>query len=222
VSHDLAGFIDHTLLAPEASAVDVARLCEEAVDHGFAAVCVNGVHVRACAERMAGSDVAVAAVVGFPLGAMHPEAKLAEALQALRDGARELDVVQQIGALRSGDEELVVRDLRGVCAAAHAQEARVKVILETALLTRAEKVRGCELARAAGADFVKTSTGFAGGGATVEDVALLRATVGDALGVKASGGIRTAAEARRMIAAGATRLGTSNGLALVVPRVPGG
>lgn len=215
MNSDLAGCIDHTLLAPDASADDVARLCAEARLHGFAAVCVNGVHVRACVEHLAGSRVAVASVVGFPLGAMHPEAKRAEALRALEDGARELDLVQQIGALCSGDEVLVERDLHGVCETARAHGALVKVILETALLTEAQKVRACELARDAGAAFVKTSTGFAGGGATVEDVALLRRTVGAALGVKASGGIKSAEDARRMIAAGATRIGTSNGLALV-------
>jgi len=215
VAADLASFIDHTLLAPDASGAGVERLCDEARVHGFAAVCVNGVHVRLCAERLAGAGVAVASVVGFPLGAMHPEAKVAEASLALADGATELDLVLQIGALLAGDDELVLRDIRGVCAAAHAGEAIVKVILETALLTDDHKIRACELAREAGADFVKTSTGFAGGGATAADVALLRRTVGDALGVKASGGIRDAADARRMIAAGATRIGTSSGLVIV-------
>jgi len=215
VPADLASFIDHTLLAPDARAADVERLSDEARVHGFAAVCVNGVHVEVCAERLRGSGVAVASVVGFPLGAMHPEAKVAEASLALENGPTELDLVQQIGALLAGDDELVARDIRGVCEAAHARGALVKVILETALLTDDDKIRACELARNAGADFVKTSTGFSGAGATAEDVALLARTVGDALGVKASGGIRTAADARCMIAAGATRIGTSNGLALV-------
>ena len=210
----LAPYLDHTLLAPDATPDAIERLCDEAREHGFAAVCVNGWHVRRAARRLAGSRVAVASTVGFPLGAQVPEVKAFEARRALEDGARELDVVLSIGALKAGDDALVTRDLEGVCAAA-GSDALVKVILETALLSDDEKVRACRLAVAAGAGFVKTSTGFGGGGATVGDVALLRATVGQRAGVKAAGGIRTAADARRMLAAGASRIGSSAAVAIV-------
>ncbi len=211
---ELAGFLDHTLLRSDATAGEIDRLCDEAREHRFAAVCVNGVHVPRCVARLRGSGVAVASTVGFPLGATAPAVKALEARRALADGSAELDVVIQIGALKAGDEALVLDDLVGVCAAAREHGALVKAILETALLGQDEKIRACELAREAGAGFVKTSTGFAGG-ATVADVALLRRCVGEALGVKAAGGIRTAADARRMIAAGATRIGTSAALAIV-------
>jgi deoxyribose-phosphate aldolase len=211
----LAGLIDHTLLRPDARADEIERLCAEALAEGFAAVCVHGCWVRLCAARLAGSQVAVCAVVGFPLGAMASAAKLAEARIALDDGAREIDVVQNVGALKTGDEALVLRELEELARLCHARGARLKVILETALLDDAQKVRAAELAQRAGADFVKTSTGFAASGASVHDVALLRRTVGPALGVKASGGVRDAAFARELVAAGATRIGASASLAIV-------
>jgi len=207
------GLLDHTLLRPDAKVAEIDRLCDEAREHGFAAVCVNGVHVERCATHLAG-EIAVAAVVGFPLGAAAPAVKAFEARRAIEDGARELDVVVQIGALKDGDDRLVLDDLAGVCAAARTGGFLVKAILEAPLLDRDEKERACRLAREAGAGFVKTSTGFGGRVATVDDVALLRRCVGDALGVKAAGGIRTAADARRMIAAGATRIGTSAAVAI--------
>lgn len=220
---DLSGLLDHTLLRPDATAAEIDRLCDEAREHGFAAVCVNGVFVERCAARLAPlaplaggrAGVAVAAVVGFPLGAAAPEVKAFEARRAIEDGAGELDVVMQIGALREGDDRLVLDDLAGVCAVARESGVLVKAILEAPLLDDGEKARACAIAREAGAGFVKTSTGFGGCAATVEDVALLRRCVGGALGVKAAGGIRTAADARRMIAAGATRIGTSAAVAIV-------
>lgn len=211
----LAGFIDHTLLKPDATLAEVDALCAEALQHRFASVCVNGVHVRRCAEILAGSPVAVCAVVGFPLGSTAPEVKVYEARRAIEDGACEVDMVLNVGALRSGDDDFVRRDVAGVVEVAHRMGATVKVILETCLLTDPEKVRACELARAAGADYVKTSTGFSKGGATPEDVALMRRTVGPVMGVKASGGVRTPEDARRMVEAGATRIGASASVAIV-------
>ena len=211
---DLAGYLDHTLLAPDATAEQIERLCAEAQENGFAAVCVNGVHVARCADLLAASEVRVASTVGFPLGAMAPRAKAYEAERAVADGARELDVVIQVGALVAGDDALVLEDLAAVCSRAAEANAVVKAILETSLLTPEQKERACELAVRAGAGFVKTSTGTAGG-ATVQDVALLRAHVPDTCGVKAAGGIRSADDARRMLAAGATRIGTSSALAIV-------
>lgn len=211
----LAKYIDHTLLKPEATAADVDKLCDEARKHHFASVCVNGTWVRRCAEILAGSDVMVCAVVGFPLGAMVPEAKAFEARRAVEDGACEIDMVLNIGALRSGQDDFVRRDIELVATTCHALGARLKVILETALLTDAEKIRACQLAQAAGADFVKTSTGFSKGGATSADIALMRRTVGATMGVKASGGVRDLKDAQALIAAGATRLGASASVQIV-------
>lgn len=211
----LARFIDHTLLAPNATAARIDRLCDEAREHGFFAVCVQGVWVARCAARLAGSGVIVAAVAGFPLGGSATRIKVAEAEAASEDGAREIDVVIQIGALVGGDDEFVLRDVRAVAEACRARGARLKAILETALLDDEQKVRAAELCAAAGAQFVKTSTGFAAAGANVHDIALLARTVSPALGVKASGGIRDARTARALLAAGATRLGTSASCAIV-------
>jgi len=213
---DLARMIDHTLLKPEATAGQIARLCAEARVYRFASACVNPPYVRYCAELLKDApDVAVCTVIGFPLGAHTPPAKAFEALQAIADGATELDMVINIGAVKSGDWVLVREDVARVVEVTQAGGALCKVILETALLTDDEKVRASEICREAGADFVKTSTGFGPGGATAEDVALLRRTVGPEMGVKASGGIRTYADAQRMIAAGATRIGTSAGVQIV-------
>jgi deoxyribose-phosphate aldolase len=215
VPSDLGRYIDHTLLKAEATAADVDRLCDEAREYGFAAVCVNPAWVRRAAGRLAGTPVVVASVVGFPLGASAPEVKAFEARRALRDGAREIDMVVSVGALKGGDHALVERDVAGVSDACREVGALNKVILETALLTDEEKVVGCRLARAGRAHYVKTSTGFGPGGATVYDVALMREAVGEAMGVKAAGGVRTAEAARELIAAGATRIGASAGVAMV-------
>ncbi len=210
---DLARIIDHTLLKPEATRDDLRKLCSEAMAWHFFSVCVNSVNVPFCRAQLQGSTVAVCAVVGFPLGAMTPNAKAFETTEAIRAGADEIDMVLNVGALRSRDYALVLDDIAKVVGAA--QGRVVKVILETGMLSRDEKVVACALAKAAGASFVKTSTGFGAGGATVEDIALMRATVGDELGVKASGGVRTAADGDAMVAAGATRLGASSSVALV-------
>lgn len=212
---DLARYIDHTLLRPDATATEIDRLCDEALRHGFATVCVNGVWVKRCAEILAGSGVHVCSVVGFPLGAAVSEVKAYEARRAIEDGACEIDMVMNIGALKSGDGDLVLRDIVAVLEVCHKLGARLKVILETALLDESEKVRACELARLAGADFVKTSTGFSRAGATPADVALMRRVVGPTMGVKAAGGVRDEKEARAMLEAGATRLGASASVALV-------
>jgi deoxyribose-phosphate aldolase len=210
----LAGMIDHTLLKPEATPAQIEQLCTEAVEHGFATVCVNGAWVRLAAGLVAGTGVGVAAVAGFPLGAGSSAAKACEAADEVRAGATEVDMVINVGALKAGDDALVEVDIEEVVRSA-GRDAAVKVILETALLTEEEKVRGSRLAVAAGAAFVKTSTGFGPAGATVEDVALLRKTVGDDVGVKAAGGIRTREAAEAMVAAGASRLGTSSSIAIV-------
>ncbi len=210
---DLARFIDHTLLKADATRDDLRRLCDEARAHGFASVCVNGSNVPFCKDLLKGTRVMTVAVVGFPLGAMSADAKAFEAREAVRQGADEIDTVLNIGALKSGDRDAVLDDIRKVVDAAAPRP--VKVILETGFLTRDEKILACTLCRTAGARFVKTSTGFGPGGATVDDVALMCGVVGDALGVKASGGVRTTADARAMIAAGATRLGTSASVAIV-------
>jgi deoxyribose-phosphate aldolase len=212
---EVAGMIDHTLLAPGATRDGVRRLCREAIEHGFAAVCVNGVWVAEAARAVAGSPVKVCSVVGFPLGASASEVKRFEAEAAIDDGASEVDMVLDVGGLKGGDDARVRDDVATVVAAAHARGAIVKVILETGLLSDDEKARACRLAVAGGADFVKTSTGFGPGGATVADVALMRRTVGPAVGVKASGGIRTIDDARALVEAGATRLGTSRGVEIV-------
>lgn len=212
---DVARLIDHTLLRPDATAAQVVQLCAEARHYRVAAVCVNPVHVALAAAELRRSAVRVAAVVGFPLGASLSATKRFEAKQALALGATELDMVLNIGALKAGEHKLVQDDIRAVTRPAHAAGARVKVILETALLTDQEKATACELALAADADFVKTCTGFGGGGATVADVALMRRVVGNRAGVKASGGIRTAADALAMIAAGASRIGASASVAIL-------
>jgi len=212
---NLAGFIDHTLLKPEATVGDLDDLCAEALEHGFASVCVNGAWVRRCAEVLAGSRTNVCAVIGFPLGAMAPEVKSYEARRACEDGACEIDMVVNVGALRSGDDDFVRRDIAGVADVCHRLGAKLKVILETCLLTDEEKVRGSRLCKEAGADFVKTSTGFNKGGATIADVELMRRTVGPRMGVKAAGGVRDQEGARQMIEAGATRLGASASVAIV-------
>lgn len=211
----VAQYIDHTLLKPEATAADVDKLCAEALEHQFASVCVNGTWVKRCKEIVSGSPVAVCAVVGFPLGACAPEVKAYEARRAIEDGACEIDMVMNVGALKSGDHDFVRRDIAGVAEVCHKLGAKLKVILETALLTDAEKAKACELSKLAGADFVKTSTGFSKGGATAADVALMRRIVGPTMGVKASGGVRDAQDAKAMIAAGATRLGASASVAIV-------
>jgi deoxyribose-phosphate aldolase len=212
---DLAPYIDHTLLKPDATADQIDVLCDEALEYGFASVCINPTWVKRAAERLRGSKVRVCTVIGFPLGSNTPEIKAMEARRALRDGAREVDMVINIGALKSGDHDLVRSDIEKVVDAAHETGAICKVILETALLTDEEKVIASALAKSARADFVKTSTGFSGGGATVYDVALMRETVGPEMGVKASGGVRTVEDAEDMIAAGATRIGASAGVQIV-------
>jgi len=215
VPGDLARYIDHTLLRPDASAADIDRLCAEAKEHRFAAVCINPTWVRRAAENLRGTDVAVASVIGFPFGASTSEVKALEARRAIRDGAREIDMVINIGALKSGLLDLVRQDIARVSDACREAGAANKVIIETALLTDEEKVIACRLAQQAKADFVKTSTGYAKGGATVFDVALMRETVGPKMGVKAAGGIRTAEDVQDMIAAGATRIGASAGVKIV-------
>jgi deoxyribose-phosphate aldolase len=213
----LAALIDHTLLKPEATAAQVTALCAEARANRFAAVCVNPTHIELAARLLQGSGVAACAVVGFPLGANRPEVKAYEAAHALGLGAAEIDMVINIGALKGGDVDLVTRDIQAVVQAckAHRPPALVKVIIETCLLTDPEKVKACQLAQAAGADFVKTSTGFSTGGATAADVALMRRTVGPAMGIKASGGIRSRGDVEALVAAGATRIGTSSGVKIV-------
>jgi len=212
---ELAGTIDHTLLKPDATLAEIDALCAEARQQRFASVCVNGVHVRRCAAHLAGSGVITCSVVGFPLGAVAPEVKVYEARRAIEDGACEIDMVMNVGALKSGEDAFVEQDVAGVAATCRQLGARLKVILETCLLSDAEKVRACELAKSAGADFVKTSTGFSKGGATVADVALMRRVVGPLMGVKASGGVRDAATARALLEAGATRIGASASVAIV-------
>jgi deoxyribose-phosphate aldolase len=210
---EVARRIDHTLLRADATRDDITRLCEEARDHRFASVCVNGHWVPLAAALLTGSDVLVCTVVGFPLGAMAAAAKADEAREAVRQGAREVDMVINLGALKSRDYQTVLDDIAGVVDAA--APAIVKVILETGALEQGEKVIACALAKAAGAAFVKTSTGFGKGGATVEDIALMRSVVGPDMGVKASGGVRTADDAARLIAAGADRIGASSSVAIV-------
>ncbi len=212
----LARMIDHTLLKPDATQAQIAQLCREAREYGFASVCVNPANVKLCARLLAGSDVLVCTVAGFPLGATSTEVKTFEAQQAIHDGAAEVDMVINIGALKSQDHELVERDIASVAQACHAGNAILKVIIETALLSDEEKVIACQLAQAAGADFVKTSTGFGPGGATPEDVALMRRVVGPTMGVKAAGGIRTFEDAQKMIAAGASRIGASASVRIIL------
>ncbi len=211
-ARDWASLIDHTLLKPEAAASDIRKLCEEAAQFGFASVCVNPFWIKTCAEILKNSGVPVCTVIGFPLGANATDTKVYETRRAIFDGAREVDMVINVGALKSGDDCTVERDIRHVTEAAHEAQIVCKVIIETALLTDEEKVRACLAAKAAGADFVKTSTGFAKGGATVEDIALMRSVVGADLGVKASGGVKSLEDARAMVEAGATRIGASVGV----------
>lgn len=211
-AHDWASLIDHTLLKPEATEADIRKLCQEAAQFGFASVCVNPSWVKAAAGYLKGSGVPVCTVIGFPLGATLSDVKAYEARRAIFNGASEVDMVINIGALKSGDDCAVEEDIRAVAKAAHENHVLCKVIIETALLTDEEKVRACLAARAAGADFVKTSTGFAKGGATANDVALMRRTVGSDLGVKASGGVKGIEDARAMFEAGATRIGASVGV----------
>jgi deoxyribose-phosphate aldolase len=210
----LAAIIDHTLLRPDATAAEIDRLCREALDYRFASVCVNGFWAPRCRPLLEGSGVELCCVAGFPLGAMAAAAKAFEAAEAVASGAGEIDMVINLGALKSGDAEAVERDIRGVIEAARGRA--VKVILETGLLTEAEKILACRISQRAGAAFVKTATGFVpGSAATSEDVALMRRTVGEGMGVKASGGIRSRESAELMVANGASRIGTSSGIAIV-------
>ncbi|MFQ6615852.1 MAG: deoxyribose-phosphate aldolase [Fidelibacterota bacterium] len=210
---NIASLIDHTLLKPDATREEIRQLCEEARTYGFASVCVNPVHVRFCARELKGGSIPVCTVIGFPLGGTVTAAKVAETREAWKDGAREFDMVLNIGALKEGDLKAVEMDIRRVVEAAAGSV--VKVIIEASLLTDQEKVSACRLAEKAGAQFVKTSTGFSAGGATVEDVTLMRNTVGPRVGVKASGGIKTYQDALAMVEAGATRIGASAGVAIV-------
>lgn len=211
----VARLIDHTLLKPDASADEIAQLCREAREYHFASVCVNSANVPLCRDLLKGSDVAVCTVVGFPLGASPPEVKAYEAQLAIQNGATEIDMVMNIGALKSRDLKALHRDIATVVATCHAHNVICKVILETSKLTDEEKVIASQVCKVAGADFVKTSTGFGGGGATVGDVALMRKVVGADIGVKASGGVRTFEDAQAMVKAGATRIGASAGVAIV-------
>ncbi|MFQ5349727.1 MAG: deoxyribose-phosphate aldolase [Thermoanaerobaculia bacterium] len=215
VPSELGRYIDHTLLAPGTTAEEIDRLCDEAIRYRFAAVCVNPVWVRRAAHRLRGKPVAVACVVGFPLGANSTEIKVMEARRALREGASEIDMVINIGALKSGDHRLVQTDIARVADTCREVGALIKVIIEAGLLSDEEKVIASRLSQLARADFVKTSTGFGHGGATMFDVALIRETVGPEMGIKASGGVKTADQAEQMIAAGATRIGASAGIQIV-------
>lgn len=210
----LASMIDHTILKPEAGKEQVETICREAREYGFASVCVNSSYVPLCSELLRDTEVKVCTVIGFPLGAMSTAAKAAEARQAILDGAEELDMVIHIGMLKDGNNEYVEQDIHSVVEEARGKAA-VKVIIETCLLSEEEKVRACMLAKKAGADYVKTSTGFSTGGATAEDIALMKNTVGKDMKVKASGGIRTREKAEEMRKAGADRIGTSSGIRIV-------
>ncbi len=212
---EIAGWIDHTLLKPEATATQIKKLCEEALQYHFATVCVNPVYVSLARGLLEGSGVGICAVVAFPLGASLPEDKAYETRRVIENGAVEVDMVINIGALKGEAYGMVLNDVLFVTQAAHERGAAVKVIIETALLTRREKILACLLSQAAGADFVKTSTGFGPGGATVEDVELMRRVVGPETGVKAAGGIRTLKDALAMIAAGANRIGASASVAIL-------
>ncbi len=211
----MARLIDHTLLKPDASAAEIAQLCKEAREYHFASVCVNSAYVPLCADLLKGSDVAVCTVVGFPLGASPAEVKAYEAQLAIQNGANEIDMVMNIGALKSRNVKALHHDIGTVVKTSHAHNVICKVILETSKLTDEEKVIACQVSKMAGADFVKTSTGFGGGGATASDVALMRKVVGPNIGVKASGGVRNLDDAQAMVKAGATRIGASAGVAIV-------
>ncbi len=211
----LSHMIDHTILKPEATQDQIAQLCFEARKYGFASVCVNPTNVKLCASLLQGTDIDICTVVGFPLGATPTDVKVFETQQAIREGATEVDMVMNVGALKSRDYELLRGDIAAIARVCHAGNAILKVIIEAALLTDEEKVIACQLAKVAGADFVKTSTGFGPGGATVEDVALMRRVVGPSIGVKAAGGIKTLEDAQKMIAAGASRLGASASVKII-------
>lgn len=212
---NLNRYIDHTLLKAEANSAQIAKLCQEAREHDFFSVCVNSYYVKEAVALLRGSKTLVCTVVGFPLGASTMESKRFEAMKAIAEGAREIDMVINVSALKSNNWQYVLDDMSSLAQVCHQQGAILKVILETCLLTNEEKVKACELAVKAGVDFVKTSTGFSTGGATLEDIKLMRATVGKDIGVKASGGVRDLETARAMIEAGATRLGTSASVAIV-------
>lgn len=209
-----ARYVDHTLLKPDATEAKIKKVCDEAKQYGFASVCVNPSYIELVAKELKGSAVSPCVVVGFPLGATTPAVKAFETNEVIEKGAKEVDMVINIGAAKSGNWNLVEEDIRAVVHASRGR-ALVKVIIETCLLTDEEKVRACAISKLAGADFVKTSTGFSTGGATVEDVRLMRKTVGESMGVKASGAVRDYETAKKMIEAGATRLGTSSGVAIV-------
>lgn len=215
VPADLARMIDHTLLKPEATPDEVQKLCEEARKHSFASVCINASYVPMCARLLRGTPVLVCTVIGFPLGATSSAVKAFETEQAIRDGAQEVDMVINVGMLKAGDTQYVERDIAGVVTAARRHRVLTKVIIETALLNDEEKVKACLLAKKAGADFVKTSTGFAKGGATAGDIALMRRVVGSSMGVKASGGVRSREDALAMVASGADRIGASASVKIV-------
>ncbi|ATH59575.1 MULTISPECIES: deoxyribose-phosphate aldolase [Staphylococcus] len=208
-----AKYIDHTLLKPESTRTQIDKILDEASEYHFKSVCINPTHVKYAADKLKGTDVLVCTVIGFPLGASTTAVKVFEVEDAIKNGASEIDMVINIGALKDGRYEVVQKDIEGVVAAANGKT--VKVIIETCLLTDEEKVKACELSQAAGADFVKTSTGFAGGGATPEDVKLMKDTVGNALEVKASGGVRNLEDFNKMIEAGATRIGASAGIQII-------
>lgn len=211
---NLKSYIDHTVLKPESTDLDIQQACLDAKKYKFKAVCINPTWVSYVSDLLKGTSVNTCTVIGFPLGANTTATKVNETKQAIKDGADEVDMVINIGAMKSEDFSLVHDDIRAVVTAAD-KKAIVKVIIETSLLSHNEKIRACEIAKRAGADFVKTSTGFSTGGATVEDIKLMRTAVGPEMGVKASGGVRTYEDAKRMIEAGATRIGTSNGVALL-------
>jgi deoxyribose-phosphate aldolase len=212
---EVAAIIDHTLLRADATRLEIEVLCQEAMQYGFASVCVNPTWVAACAQMLRGSSPKVCSVVGFPLGATTADAKQFETRRAICDGAGEIDMVINVGALKSGDLRLVEQDIEAVTGPCRASGVVSKVIIEAALLTDEEKVTACVLAKAAGADFVKTSTGFGPGGATAHDVALMRQAVGEAMGVKAAGGVKNLGDLRAMVGAGASRIGASAGVRIV-------
>ena len=215
VESDLAGMIDHTLLKPDATATEVEKLCSEAKKYNFASVCINPSYVALCAKLLKGTEVKVCTVIGFPLGATSTASKAFETEQAIRDGAQEVDMVMNVGMLKSGEYEYVENDIFAVVSTAKRYRMLTKVILETGFLSDEEKIKACVLAKRAGADFVKTSTGFGKGGATVGDIALMRRVVGSAMGVKASGGVRSREDALAMVASGADRIGASASVKIV-------
>jgi deoxyribose-phosphate aldolase len=216
MSESIARLIDHTLLKADATGADVQRLCQEALQYSFCAVCVHGWYVPFCVEQLSGSKVLVCTTVGFPLGATSADVKVFETQAYLDNGAQEIDMVINLAAFLSGEQKIVADEIQEVAELCHSQNVPLKVIIETSLLkTDENKAAACRIAKEAGADFVKTSTGYAGGGATVEDVALMRRTVGDVMGVKASGGIKDYQTARAMLQAGASRIGTSSGVAII-------